>query len=141
MSDPSAPGQSDDGSRAFRKLREQAARAKALERENRELRTDAAFRDAGLTSLSQQQRSALLAVHDGEVTADAIAATAQSLSFVPPPQVSSDEQRAHQLMAEATAGAQPSEAYPRTLVDEMREARSPEELHAILDRVGMIDYD
>ncbi len=130
----------DNGSRAFRQLREKARKADALEREVRQLRTDAAFRDSGL-ALTVQQRAALLAVHEGEITAEAIKETAVSLSFVDQQQVSLEEQAALKRIADATAAAEPSEAFLKTLEDEMREAKSPEHLQAILAREGMLAED
>lgn len=127
---------SDDERRdAFRSLRRKAARADALERENRQLREDAAFRDSGL-ALNDAQRDAVLGRLDGPPTAEAITEAAESLSFVAAPQISRAEQAAHQRIAAATAGAEPSIAYPKSLVDEIKASRSPEELDRILLNAG-----
>jgi hypothetical protein len=140
QADDQGADQGADQSEGFRQLRKRAQRADALEQENRRLRTEMALRDAGL-KLNDDQRHALLSVHDGDIDADAFRATAERLAFVDPQQVPADEQAAHARMAEATAAAMPSEAYPRTLTDELNEARSSEQLEAILAREGMLRID
>jgi hypothetical protein len=123
-------------------LRERAKRTVALEAENHELRVSAAVRDLHLTDT---QRAAVLHLHgDGEVSEDAYRQTAESLSFlapVSPNVVGFDEQAAHQRMADATAAAMPSEAFQRTLNDDLNGAQSTAELEAILARQGMLSRD
>jgi hypothetical protein len=110
----------------------------ALIEENRKLRVDAALRDLNLT---ETQREALLAVHKGDIDADAYRETAEALSFLEPDRPTPDEIAAHRRMQEATTAAPPSEAFIRTLTDELLEAKSSEQLTAILQRQGMIRYE
>lgn len=58
-------------------------------------------------ALSDKQVSALLKVHDGELTPEALRATAVDLGFAAPPEpaVPPEELDTHQRVAEASAGA------------------------------------
>lgn len=78
----------DDGEDQFAKMRAAANRAPKLEKkltaaeqELAQLRERVAFTEAGLT-LSDKQRAALLAAHDGELGRDALRATAAELGFI-----------------------------------------------------------
>jgi hypothetical protein len=62
-----------------KELEDQAKQARA---EADEAKRELAFTRAGLTELSDKQVRALLATHEGEITADAIKATANELGFV-----------------------------------------------------------
>ena len=55
--------------------------------------------------------------------------------------IPADERAALKRMDEATAGAEPSEAFSITLVEEMQAAKSPEQLAAILAREGLLHED
>lgn len=78
------PGEDDQ----FKEMRRAANKAKKLEkdltaRDQRiaDLERRVAFSDAGLT-LSDKQKAALLAAHDGEMSRDALRATAAELGFI-----------------------------------------------------------
>lgn len=132
-------------SSVMRDLRKKAKRADTLEAEVASLRQETAILKAGIT-LTPAQQKALLAVHDGDLEPDAIRKTAADLGFVTEkaeePAIPVEEQQAHQAMAEATAGAMPSEAQTKTFEEQMREAAtSPEALQAFLEKHDMIEFD
>ena len=80
MADPTEVEESEDRpARNWRKELED--RAKQAEAERDELKRELAFSEAGLVGLSAKQRKALLAAHEGDVTAEAIKATADDLGF------------------------------------------------------------
>ena len=80
MADPTEVEESDDRpARNWRKELED--RAKQAEAERDELKRELAFSEAGLVGLTVKQRKALLAAHEGDVTAEAIKATADDLGF------------------------------------------------------------
>lgn len=100
----------------LRQLRKDAKRAKQLENELAELRRERALEKAGLKTaagndLSERQIKALLATHEGEMTAEALRATAADLGFVP---LSAEEQQlaadlgAQERIAAAAAGGAPA---------------------------------
>jgi len=80
MADPSEdqPEESDQD-RNWRKLEE---RAKNAEERAAQLERQVAFTEAGLSDLSDKQVKALVATHEGEMTAEALKATATDLGFV-----------------------------------------------------------
>lgn len=132
-------------SSVMRDLRKKAKRADTLDTEVASLRQENAVLKAGITLTTAQQK-ALLAVHDGDLEPDAIRKTAVELGFVTEKAdesaIPEAEQQEHQRMAEATAGAQPSEAQTKTFEEQMREAAtSPEALQAFLEKHDMIEYD
>lgn len=129
-----------DTADGLRQLRERARDARRLERELAardeeliRLRTDAAFH--GL-NLSDVQREAVLAIHEGEMTADAVRETVEGLGFFEAPQYSPEEQAAHQRIQETTTGA-PAEAKAQSLEDEINAAKSEDEVMAIVRREGL----
>lgn len=80
----------DDGADQFKAMRARANKAARLEKqaaelaaENAKLTKQLAFTSAGL-NLTDKQQAALLAAHDGEMTADALKATAVELKFIEP---------------------------------------------------------
>lgn len=81
MADP-ADDQPEDSEqeRNWRKLED---RAKKAEERVSQLERQVAFTEAGLTNLSDKQVKALVATHDGEMTAEALKATATELGFAP----------------------------------------------------------
>lgn len=80
MADPTEVEESDDRpARNWRKELED--KAKQAEAKAAELERKLAFSEAGLTGLSAKQVKALLAAHEGDVTAEAIKATADDLGF------------------------------------------------------------
>lgn len=96
----------------IRQLRKDAKRAKQLEAELADIRRERALEKAGLkrpdgSDLSERQLKALLATHEGDMTADTLRATAIELGFAAP----SEEQQqldedlaAQQRVAAAAAG-------------------------------------
>lgn len=137
-----------DESNVIKDLRIKAKRADDLDAEVKALRQETAILKAGITDLTPAKQKALLAAHEGDLDAESLRKTATELGFIAvlaaeaeTPQVSAEEQAAHQRVAEATAAAEPSEAQLKTLEDKMREARSPEELAAILDNAGLLLQD
>jgi hypothetical protein len=136
----------DEESPVVRDLRKKASKADKVEREAQELRTENALLKANLGTLSERQRKAILATHDGDLTPEALKATALDLGFIEaeapaPAQVPEDEQAEHQRAAEATSAAPASEATVTTLDDKIAAARSPEELDAILAQEGLLAQD
>lgn len=130
-----------DESEVIKKLRKDAAKAGAAEAEAQTLRTENALLKAGLGGLTEKQRKAFLAAHDGELDAEALKATALELGFAkadeqPQQQIPADEQAQHQRLAEATAGAVPSEAQVKSVNDEISVTQSPEELRALIHQHG-----
>jgi hypothetical protein len=136
------PDLDQEESGTVKALRKQLKDAEKQAHEANGLRTENALLKAGLGDLSDIQRKAILATHDGETTAEALTATATSLGFVkapePVPQVPADEVAAHQRAAEATQGAEASGAQVVTLDEKIRAARTPEELDDILRSAGQL---
>jgi hypothetical protein len=65
-----------------RELEARAARASELEQQLADAQRELAFQKAGLGDLSDLQVKALGAAHEGDVTPDALKATAKALGFV-----------------------------------------------------------
>jgi hypothetical protein len=61
--------------------KELEGRIKELEGQNSELSRKLAFTEAGLSGLSEKKVKALLAAHEGDISAEAIKATATELGF------------------------------------------------------------
>lgn len=99
--EPQAPQQDTD---LIRRLRKQAEKGTAYKRQVSELRTELAIRDAGLT-LTPEQRKAVLAVHEGPTTAEAIAETASKLGWAPPSPAETPEANAEKNIDAATNAA------------------------------------
>jgi hypothetical protein len=120
-------------SSVIRELREKANKADAAEKKATELQTENALLRAGL-DLSDAKRKALLATHDGELTADALKATARDLGFIadtdatPPeneqPQIPADEQQQLQRIQNATSTAPASEAQEESIQAKIAEFRA-----------------
>lgn len=92
-------------SRNMKLLREKAEKADRLEMELAAAQRQIAVRDAGLTGLSPAQMKALEKVHEGDLTAEALQATAAELGFVQPSTEPPAGQAADQRMDAATQGA------------------------------------
>jgi hypothetical protein len=140
--------QDENESSVIKELRQKAKRADDLEPEVATLRQENAILKAGVTDLSPAKQKALLAAHEGDLEPEALRKTATELGFiaeapaeVETPQVPADEVAAHKRIQEATAAAAPSEAQVRTLNDELLEAKSAEEITAILRRQDMVYTD
>lgn len=135
--------QPPEDSQVIRDLRKKAERADQAEAEATALRTENALFKAGLGDLTDIQRKAILATHEGELSGEALKATAESLGFTKQPeapqepQVPADEQAAHQRVAE-TGAAPAAEAEAKTLVDEINACTSPAELLALQMREGAV---
>ena len=119
-----------------KRLRQQAdeasSKAKALETENAVLK-------AGLTDLSDKQRKALLATHDGEMTPEALRSAAIDLGFVSADQheqVPADEQAAHRAATEAMGAAPPADGTPPSAADRLAAAKTVEELDSAIDALN-----
>src|SRR5689334_21470213 len=122
MSEQLAHDDEDDAS-GIRALRAKAKRSDALERENRSLRQELAFRDSGL-SLNDAQRDAIIRlVGDDQIDAAGIREHAEALCFVAPPQVPLEEQTQLQRMAEATDSATYADYRPESLQDRTARAQ------------------
>lgn len=113
-------------------------RAKTAEDKAAELERRLAFTEAGLTDLSPKQVKALLSAHEGDISADAIKATADELGFAPPPKTAEEEvdpeqaQREQELASlSKIAGSAPSAPDPQTTVDDVHNM-SPDEIKAYL---------
>jgi len=83
MADPTEVEQSDDHteSSVVKELRVKAKRLDQAEAKTAELERKLALSEAGLTGLTDKQVKALLSAHEGEITAEAIKATADELGF------------------------------------------------------------
>lgn len=96
----------------IKQLRKQARRATQLEAEIAEMRRERALEKAGLQTpdgkdLSERQLKALLATHEGDMTAEALRATAVELGFAAPAaeqQQQADDFAAQQRVTTAAAG-------------------------------------
>lgn len=135
-----------DESSVIRALRKELRDAKAEAAELPDLRRKVAFSDAGLSGLSDKQQRAILAAHDGDVTdIEGLKATAVEVGVLkapePEPQVSAEEQAAHQRIDEATTSTEAAEAHPDTLEDRINKAKSADEVKALIAAAGMTpDY-
>jgi len=114
-------------------------RAKTAEDKAADLERRLAFTEAGLTDLSPKQVKALLSAHEGDISADAIKATADELGFGPPPKVAEEEvdpeqaQREQELatLTKLANSPAPGAPDPQTSVDEIRNM-SPEAIQSYL---------
>ena len=75
--------------------RELEARAEAAEKRAAELERKVALSDAGLSELSEKQVKALLSAHDGDISGEALAATATELGFGSAPAAPDPEVQEH----------------------------------------------
>lgn len=146
------PEYDDDGneipeeeSSVIKELRKKAERADQADAETKTLRTENALLKAGLGDLSDRQRKAILATHEGELTAEALKETATDLGFTSPtasteesPAVSEEEQQGHERVSAATTAAPASEAHKQTLTDEINAAPDEAAVIAILAREKML---
>lgn len=91
----------DEGQAPARKnwRKELEGRASAAEQRAADLERRLALSEGGLTGLSEKQVKALLATHDGELTGDALKATATELGFAKAPE-QTDESADPQVQAE-----------------------------------------
>lgn len=102
--------QQEKASTLRQKLQDAERRAKeaeALASENQNLKHRLAVSDAGLT-LTDLQRTALLATHTGDLTPEGLKSTAQALGFIqaPPPVPDDPSLAVHAQIAAAAAGTQ-----------------------------------
>ena len=123
------------------KLKEANARAKAAETlaaENESLKQQIAVSQAGLT-LTEVQRKALLAVHSGDLNADGLKQTAQSLGFIAAPEPVPDDPSlaVHDQIAQTAAGAEVVTADRDAEIDAaIQKATTQEEVMAIYRNSG-----
>lgn len=147
MADPTEGSESEQhgDSAVLKELRAKAKRVDAAEARAAELEREIAFHKADLAGLSDKQRKALLAAHDGEIEPEALAATATELGFQakPAPAGETTEQQNGETAPEGTetdgelahlsnfAGAAPPEGreqLTQAKVDEMIRNVPAEEL-------------
>jgi hypothetical protein len=115
-------------------LRKKADRLTQVEAQLQQYEQEKQLREAGL-ELSDRQRKALLAAHEGDQTPDALKVTATELGFyTPPPEVQPEVQQGHETVAAASNGAQPAPS--STATDEYAAAQTPEEVMAIAEKRG-----
>lgn len=82
MADPTEANEAEDqGSDRDKNWRKLEDRAKKAEEKYAQLERELAFTKAGLDHLSDKQVKALTAAHEGEITAEALKATATELGF------------------------------------------------------------
>lgn len=127
----------DRRSDAMHNLRRKAALVDQQRGELDTLRRENALLKAGLGDLNDAQHKALFGAHeDGEITAEALKATWQELGLpiTVEPQVPHEEQAAHARAFQTMAGAEPADAHPMTVNDELKAAQSTDEVVAILRR-------
>lgn len=139
--DPQEPSESS----VIRELRQKAKRADDLAAENDALRKESAITKAGL-DLTPAQQTALLAVHEGEFTPEALAATHATLfgggKAEEAPQVPADEVEAQQRVQEASASPEAADAHPETLAERIGRANTEAEVRALLAEAGIVtDHD
>lgn len=133
-----------DESAVVKELRKQLKAAQSEAGTVSELRTELAILKADLGDLSEIQRKALLRTHEGDLTAEALKATAEGLGFVQaqqteePPQVPEAEQQQIERAQELTSGAPPAGATAPNVNDEINNAQSQDEVLAILRREGAL---
>ena len=89
-----------------RNLRRKAEERDRYATENETLNRRLALAEAGL-ALSDKQKDALLKVHDGEWTKDALLATATDLGFAQAKQEEQPDTSTHQRISEDMAGSPP----------------------------------
>jgi hypothetical protein len=127
----------DEDSGLVKRLRaqieEKDSKTKALE-------TKVALLEAGL-DLSEKQRTALFATHEGDLSPEALKATAAELGFIAEQapaeeQTTPEERAAHQRMQEATGGAPPADGTPPSAHDRVKSAQTSEELNAAVDALN-----
>lgn len=134
----------EDESPVIRTLRQKLKKAEAQAAQVGPLQTENALLNAGLGGLSDKQRKALIATHEGEMTPEALKAAAAELGFPiateaePEPEVPAEAQDALERMQQATSGAQPSEGQELTLDDRIKAAKSPQELEAIMREADLL---
>ena len=129
----------DEGSAVIKELRAKAKRLDEAEAKVVTLERQVAIGAAGLSDLNPTQQKALMATHEGDLTPEALKATAATLGFAQTAatdEVVVDEAgiaRAQQ----ATAGAPPAASAPEALEALMAKAKTPAELEAILNSAGV----
>lgn len=125
----------EDESKLIRDLRRKVKDYDKLQEEVTRLQRAGALQEAGLGFLSEAQRKALLAVHDGEISAEALKITANSLGFANSedsesgPTVPEAERQAQKRTEDATS------APPQTQVDwnaRLAAAQTQDEAMAII---------
>jgi hypothetical protein len=121
----------------LKELRRKAKERDQFEAELSQTRQENAVLTAGLGELSDRQRKALLATHDGDLTAEGLRESAVELGFVkaPEPDVPDGEREAHQRVQQAAASAEP--AGSPNVAAEIAAAKTETELKAILEREGL----
>ena len=119
-------------------LRRKAKERDQFESELTATRREVAVLSAGLGDLSERQRKALLATHDGELTPEGLRASAAELGFVkaPEPDVPDAEREAMQRVQQASAAAEPA-GQPPDVRALLNSAQSAEELQRIVEQYDL----
>ena len=128
----------------WRKTRKKAKEYDALAQERDEARQQLAIYDAGLTSLTPKQRTALLKVHDGEWDAESLQATAEELGYWSPPEtdVAAEDAPALQRMNEVAAGNGQAPSKAKQLLAELDPRQlTEEEFWAKAEAAGVVATD
>lgn len=91
----------------YKEAKKVAKSAKATSEENQALKQENALLKAGLGDLTEKQRTALFASHDGDLTPEKLMETAVEIKLAEPPEpkVPAEEQAAHERVAAAAGGA------------------------------------
>ena len=119
-------------------LKDKESKLKELEllkAENSKLKSTNTIREAGL-NLNERQVKALLATHEGDLTAESIKTTAEELGFIEAqtrPDVA-DVQAEAQMDAVRKGSGEASTA--RTYQEELAAARTREEANAVIRKYG-----
>jgi hypothetical protein len=133
----------NDRDRNIARLREKANKYDEAMKQVADLQRDLAVRDAGLTGLKPSQMKALTLSHEGELSADALRATAEELGFIAPaPEgAPAEEQQAGQRIDAASQGAQnvqPPTQPAQQIVSELTESLSEEEFWKKAQAAGVV---
>lgn len=145
---------SDEDSSTIREMRQQLKEMQSqladAQKQNTLLQRQAAFAQAGIAGLSEKRQAALMAAHgDGELTAEAIKATATELGFLSDSQGQAPpaQQQGHPVeeqlppdtsvfstLAEAMTGPHPGNP---DLTQRISEAQSMQEVMALVEQAGL----
>lgn len=141
--DDDIEAEGNEDSSVIRSLRAELKKAKGDAAEVQGLRQELAIAKAGITTLTDRQRKALVATHEGEWNAEALKETATDLGFIKAEapakeeQVSPDEQEQLQRVQAATADAEAVDARPDDLDAKIANAKNPAELQQIMEAAGV----
>lgn len=123
----------ETGSLLRTQLEAAQAKARELEASNTQIARENHVLKAGLGDLAPEKLEALSVVHKGDMTPEALRATAEKLGFVEvTPEIAPDVEQGHQAIQQARAGA---EAGSTSSYDaEVAAARNEQELFAVMEK-------